>query len=324
MKVVIDASNMVHRAYRGTSQNQLSEDSAALALHTVFTGMHKYFQRFKDAEIITVFDLGKSWRYHYTMSESCVSGNVYKSNRRQAMTSLEQKLYAELTGCINDFYSLLSQHTSIPTLGVDGLEADDIIAGLCEIMDDDIVIISSDKDFIQLLRYPNVKLLDPLQDKYRNLDEWEGSADLFMTCKAFKGDPGDFVMSAYPRIRKTKIVKAMSDPVMWTNIMQETWVKPDARDVTGFKTVRVGDLYSENMLLMDLTKQPNEIKIQCYTHIDAELNRQKQFNYLQFMKFLGRHGLDAVADKASTYLPMLSAKNKVAKVELLPDDLLTY
>ena len=50
-----------------------------------------------------------------------------------------------------------------------GAEADDIIATLCKnFQNEKIMIVSGDKDFIQLQKYPNVQQYSPILNKYVN------------------------------------------------------------------------------------------------------------------------------------------------------------
>ena len=58
-------------------------------------------------------------------------------------------------------------HTNI--LEIYGAEADDVIATLCKhFPDEKIMIVSGDKDFIQLQKYPNVQQYSPILKKYVN------------------------------------------------------------------------------------------------------------------------------------------------------------
>ena len=53
-------------------------------------------------------------------------------------------------------------------LEVYGAEADDIIGTLCATISEEIMIISGDKDFIQLQKFPNVKQVCPITKKTVN------------------------------------------------------------------------------------------------------------------------------------------------------------
>jgi len=69
-------------------------------------------------------------------------------------------------------------------------ECDDVIGYLCTKahIHDDVTIVSSDSDFIQLLDDENVKLWNPIKKKF--IDRWPVD---YVTWKALKGDPTDNV-----------------------------------------------------------------------------------------------------------------------------------
>ena len=72
-------------------------------------------------------------------------------------------------------------------LEFDTAEADDIIAIVCKIEEDDTIILSGDKDFVQLQSYRHVKQYSPIQKKF--LDD-PAPAD-FLKEQIMKGDRGD-------------------------------------------------------------------------------------------------------------------------------------
>lgn len=69
-------------------------------------------------------------------------------------------------------------------------ECDDAIGFLCKnaAKDDEVTIVSSDSDFIQLLDLPNISLWNPVKKKF--IDRWPVD---YVTWKSLKGDPTDNV-----------------------------------------------------------------------------------------------------------------------------------
>ena len=153
---------------------------------------------------------------------------------------------------------------------------------------------------IQLLGYPNVRLVDPATGKDRTLDEWDGDADLFMFEKCIRGDMGDNVQSALPRCRKTRILKAYKDDFEKANLMNETWTDPDDHEFV------VKKLFKENMLLMSLSHQPEDIQRTIIETVLQNLDQPGEFSYFHFMKFLGRFELKKLAQNADMFVGMLS------------------
>lgn len=311
--LVFDAGNILYRtfyAHRGEDDHTL----AGLASHIALLTLNKYYKQHKPCKVIMGFDR-HSWRKDYTASDDCVSKKPYKGNRRQNMTESEQEKFERYLQHIAEFEEMIRDYTSIIALANDGLEADDIIAGVINTLsvtepNAKIVVVSQDKDLIQLLRHNNVRLIDPSTGHDRTLKDWDNDADLFMFEKCLRGDPGDYVQSAYPRIRKTRIVKAYSDEFEKANVMAHEWPKPDSKtdsDGNPLEFFKVQDLFKENILLMDLDEQPDHIqKLMVMTVLDGLANPGR-FDYFNFLKYLGIYDLERVAENVETFVPMLSS-----------------
>jgi hypothetical protein len=213
---------------------------------------------------------------------------------------------------IASFEALARQHTSLVCLSHPELEGDDVIAGYTQYYSakgDEVVILSGDKDFTQLLALPGVSLINPDDGKPRGIDKKTGKVIdpvYFMFEKCIRGDAGDNVMSAYPRVRATRIEKAFKNEYDRTNMFNETWVFVDPS--TGEKrTLKVGDLFKENELLMDLSKQPPEIRaLMTQTVEEAALNHGT-FNLFAFQKFCGKFGLKQISENVTQFIELFSS-----------------
>lgn len=300
--LMFDMSNLLYRTFFA---HHTEDDTtiAGLAAHSALTTLNKYFREQKPNKVVAAFDR-TSWRKEYTASDECISKKPYKGNRRQTMTPAEKIKYQQFCAHLNDFEALIAENTSIITLAGAGLEADDVMAGFVQVVTldptNEVVIISADKDMIQLLRFDNVRLVDPASGKDRSLEDWNGDPDYFMFMKCIRGDAGDNVQSALPKVRETRILKAFNDPYERANLMNESWNGADGRQFV------VKDLYKENQLLMDLAAQPDDIqKLIVKTVVQAMKNPGK-FSYFHFMKFLGKYELKKVAEQADNFVPLLS------------------
>lgn len=300
--LLLDISNVLYRTFFAHKQ----EDDitvAGLATHAALVTINSYFRKFKPDKIVMAFDR-PSWRKDYTATEECVSKRAYKGHRRQKMTPSEKVRYQMFQKHLAEFEHLIRNHSSIIALAGDALEADDVVAGFVQIysMDEDneIIILSGDGDMIQLLAYPNVRVVDPASGKDRTLADWGGDAGLFLFEKCLRGDIGDNVMSAYPRIRKTRINKAYTDKFERQNMFKETWTSPDGTEFV------VEQLFKENELLMDLQKQPEYIQKHIVKTILKCVNECSHFSYFHFMQFLGKYELNKIADQAEQFVGMLS------------------
>lgn len=300
--ITFDITNILYRTfYAHKSDDDVT--IAGLAHHTAFTTLNKYFREFKPHKLIMCFDR-HSWRKDYTASDDAITPKQYKGNRRQKMTPKDQEKYKKFLEHIREFEDIVRDHTTIITLAHDGLEADDLMAGVCQVLtldeDNEVILVTADKDMIQLLGFPNVRLIDPATGKDRTLDEWGGDANLFMFEKCIRGDAGDNVQSALPRVKKTRIMKAWNDDYERANLMNETWTDPNDNEYV------VKQLFKENELLMDLAAQPEHIQTAIVRTVLRGLADPGQFSYFHFMKFLGKYEMKKLAQNADNFVNLLS------------------
>jgi hypothetical protein len=299
--LMFDISNMLYRTfYANQSMDDITQ--AGLAHHSALTTLNKYYKHYNPHKIIMTFDR-VNWRKRYSESDLCYSGKVYKGQRRKSMTPREKEKYELFKEHLADFEEIIREHTSIICLAHDGLEADDLMAGVAQKFCDEgheIIGISADKDLMQLLRYENFTLVDPATGRPRNLNEFNGDADYFMFQKCLRGDAGDNVPSAYPRIRKTKIQEAYTDPYVCANIMNHTWTDADGREVL------VKRMFNENSLMMDLSRQPQCVRRLIDETIEEGFANPGTFNHFKFLRFCGKYELKRISEKLENYVPMLS------------------
>lgn len=303
-RLIVDVPNLFFRvASAQNSKYSIGEgDKADLALHSCLITMNKWFKQQNPDRIAVVFEGCKNWRKQYTKSLECVSKIPYKGNR------VKDPEMEHLFKVLDDFKKLAIEHTSIHVLQRDELEGDDLISGyaqyFCE--EDEVTILSGDKDFKQLLKHKNVKLLNPDDGKYRE----EPDPIFFIFEKCIRGDSGDNVWSAFPNVRKTRLEKAFKDSFEWNNLMNEE--KERYNPILDENVVyRVGDLYEENKILMDLECQPEYIKQFIKETIEEKTNTAGKFSNFAFMKFLGQHNLNKLSERPEQFYDLFTRNCKV-------------
>jgi 5'-3' exonuclease len=299
--LVFDISNLLYRSFFVQRQED-DETLAGLATHTALVMLNKYYKAHKPDKVVMAFDR-KSWRKEYTASEECLSKKPYKGNRRQDMTESQKLKYERFIAHMREFEALISEQTTIMTLVQERLEADDVIAGFCQFVadeDNEIVIISTDSDLLQLLRYTNVRIVSPANDKEQFLSDYDQDPLFYLFTKCLRGDPTDNVQSAYPRVSSKRIRAAYDDPFEQVKLMNETWTNQDKVEF------RVKDLYAENQKLIDLSMQPEDIRDLIDLSIAKSLTQKKQFSMFFILKFLGKYKLNKIKESLDQYIPMLS------------------
>jgi hypothetical protein len=311
--MVIDLANILFRVASSQTKYQTTgtaEEKAGLAMHVAMNTVNSYFTKFKPDQVAVAFEGANNWRKTYTKSEECVSGRVYKANRIKDDSMIP---FFEL---IKSFEQLARNHTSIVCLGHPELEGDDLIAGYVKrfaAAGDEIIIVSGDKDFMQLLTAPNIRLINPDGGKDRLLEDKETgepfTVEYFLFEKCLRGDAGDNVGSAYPRLQTKKIKAAFTDEYLRTQIMNFTWTITDP-ETGNVKNVHVYDMFMENERLMDLNKQPDDIKQKIEETISHELVHHGRFNMFEFQRFLGKYGLKQISENITQYVDLFSVTGR--------------
>jgi len=213
------------------------------------------------------------------------------------------------------------------------LEADDLIAGWVQAHpDDDHVIISTDGDFAQLIA-PNVRQYNgvsnttitvdgyfddkgnPVLDKKTKEPKEAPQPDFMLFEKCMRGDTSDNVFSAYPGVRKkgTKnkvgLIEAFEDKSTkgynWNNMMLQRWTDHEGAEH------RVLDDYNRNVVLCDLTAQPEDIRQEINNTIQSAESKNISQVGMRLMKFCARWDLQRIADQAAMYAEPLQARYNV-------------
>ena len=301
-RMVVDTANLLFRVHAAQAYKNKGDDLAGLAMHVSLNTLKSFYKKHKPDQIAVAFEGGQNWRKAYTASEQCISKRGYKANRVKDPSMIP---FFEL---IKGFEELAREHTSLVCLSHPKLEGDDLISGYAKRFaeeGDEVIILSGDKDFTQLLKYPNITLINPDDGKPRLCEDPE----FFMFEKCFRGDKGDNVMSAYPRVRLDRLKRAYNDEYELTKIMNETWKFKDPE--TSVETeFLVQDLFVENNLLMNLDAQPEEIQLAIKETLDHELVHHGKFSHFHFMKFCGKYELVTIAEQAASFAEMFSVTGK--------------
>lgn len=336
--IIIDTLNLFFRAIHTVSPSLGIDAQTGMAVHTILNSVRKSWRMF-DGELAVFAHEGKSWRkQHYPK---------YKLNRellRAMQTAREQEDSKILFEALGDLVSYLKTETNVRNIQCPVAEADDMIAIWVQTHpEDNHVIVSSDSDFVQLLKHPNVTIYNGVtdiimtqegvfNDKKQRL-EFEVKSDgkikvgkvneafrpepdwyeyaIFL--KKIRGDKSDNIFSAYPgaRIKGTKNVVGIreafedrhSKGFKWNNFFLQRWVNEDQEEMV------VKTQYELNHTLIDLEAQPEDIRSQCIAAINDEKDSLKVDNVgIRFMQFCGRWKLNKLSDSATDFAKILNSR----------------
>lgn len=234
-------------------------------LNSLRSNRKKFSEEF--GEIVICADGKNSWRkeiYPY-----------YKANRRKSREESELD-WNELFRIINMIRDELKEFFPYKVIQIDHCEADDIIGTIVHeygtelnIGSEQLLILSGDKDYIQLHTYANVKQFDPVRKRWiRNPDPAR-----YLVEHVLKGDTGDGV----PNILSPDNCLAVGDrqkPMTAKRI--ELYSK--GTDEMDAETVR---RFHRNKMVIDLSEVPEKYKerIMAEFNQDKKVSRNELFNY---------------------------------------------
>jgi len=238
-----------------------------LLRHMVLNSVRAYNVKFKDefGEMIIACDAGNNWRRQVFP--------YYKANRRKNREKSEIN-WTAVFETLNKVRDELKDYFPYRVIRVDGAEADDIIGTLAQTYgntNEKILILSGDKDFVQLQAYMNVQQFDPVQKKWRKTND----VDKFMKEHIIRGDTGDGVPN-FLSADDTFVVGARQKPISQKKLDQ--WLNSDPKEFCDEKMLRG---YLRNQQLVDLNFIPPDIKKEVLVQYEQQAGkgRDKLFNY---------------------------------------------
>lgn len=254
-----------------------------LIRHMILKGIRSYRNKFTNdyGEIVICCDNKNFWRksaYPY-----------YKANRKKVRSESGAD-WNEIFGCMNKIKQEFRDSMPYVVMDIRGAEADDIIAVLCEhltrTMTEPILILSGDKDFIQLHKYDGVKQYSPVGKDYVKHDD----PVRFLREHIMRGDRSDGIPNFLSEDdtfvnggRQTRLTSAKITE----------WGSLTPQDFCDYKMMRN---YTRNQLMIDFEYIPNELKnniINTYTNYESN-GRGGILDY--FMKTKQKELLSDISD----------------------------
>ena len=248
-------------------------DDEDLLRHMILNSLRQYRVKYKKdyGELVLAIDGKNNWRRGYYPQ--------YKANRKKKREE-DSFDWARAFEIMHDVKQEIMDNFPYKVIEVDECEADDVIGTLCENTQEfgeyeNVMIISADKDFLQLQRYPNVNQYSPLLKK-----EYKEEAPLVgLQEKILTGDAGDGV----PNV--------LSDDDVFVEGRRQTPLSKKKKE-TFKEDLAEGELlyaaswyrnYQRNETLIDLTKTPDRLKkqiIEKFNSQDPRHNKGLVFPYL--------------------------------------------
>ena len=263
-------------------QLAMSKDKNILSIpmvrHMILNSIRGYVHRFKNdypGEVVICVDGPDPWRRDIF--------EQYKAKRREGRDN-DDKDWESVFGLIHTIKEELRDNFPYKVVQLDKVEADDIIATIIKRthnkwFNEKYLIISGDKDFQQLQKYPNVYQYSPIQKKFIETD----SPQEYIYEHILRGDTSDGIPN-FLSPDDTFVNKIKQKPVAKKKLAG--WIDSLMRgnDPQDFCNEYHYRNYQRNQRLIDFDYIPDELENDIYNvYQEAEItvaNRSKILPYL--------------------------------------------
>lgn len=268
--IIVDFSGL---AIANVAINKVNDED--MIRHMTINSLRMYRTAYKRefGELVLACDGKNNWRRNYYPQ--------YKANRKKGR---EESTFDwnEAFRIINKVRDEIRDNFPYKVIHIDECEADDIIGTLCENSQEfgqyeDIMIVSADKDFLQLQRYNNVRQYSPLIKKEYKDDNPVAN----LTEKILTGDAGDGV----PNV--------LSHDDVFVNGERQTPLSRKKKDgmIESLSSIHnVGHVntdwyrnYTRNKKLIDLTQTPERLKNQIVEEYNSQNEKAKKGLVLPYL-----------------------------------------
>lgn len=249
----------------GSSKGSVDEN---LVRHMILNTIRTYVKKFKEShgpEVIIACDNRNYWRREYFPH--------YKAGRKKAREASGHD-WSSIFESLNRIREELKEYSPYKVIDVEGAEADDVIGTLVLKFsaNQKIMILSSDKDFAQLQRFPNVEQFSPIMKKFIK----EPFPTIHLKQLIIRGDKSDGI----PNILSNDdvfVTGGRQKPITEAKIIK--WLNQEPQEFCNDEMLRN---FSRNSNLIDLTHIPESVKNQILDAYENTKGKTKQ----EFMNYM--------------------------------------
>ena len=240
-----------------------------LVRHMILNSLRMYRSKYKDkfGELVICTDGKKNWRYDVFPN--------YKFKRKDARK--ESKMdWNELFRITNMVLEEIKQNYPYKVVEHERCEADDIIAAICENTQEfgkhePVLIVSSDKDFVQLQKYDNISQYSPMKKKFIK----ENYPRKQMIELILKGDQADGIPNVLSN--DDVFVEGIRQTPLRKNIIEELTKDPLSMGKEIYRN------YQRNYKLINLSMTPDLVKEEIIYNYESQkppTDKKMVFNHL--------------------------------------------
>jgi 5'-3' exonuclease len=262
-------------------QIQLSEQKEldkGLVRHMVLNSLRMYIQKFNGdygSELVLCYDSKRYWRREFFP--------YYKGTRKKDREKSSFN-WGSIFEVLNELRDEIRENMPYKVMEVDGAEADDVISVLTKVVAlknirlqkdmqpvEKVLILSGDKDFIQLQKYPWLRQYNPVMKKFVS----GMNPSQYILEHILKGDKSDGIPN-YLSPDNTFMEGKRQRPLQKKNLDKITKLSPEQ-----FCTDEQLEYYKRNQTLIDFSYIPVEVEekiLESYDSLSAA-PRNKMYNY---------------------------------------------
>lgn len=284
MAILVDLNQvMIANLMVQIGNHHNAEVDESMIRHMVLNSIRYNRTKFKDefGELIICADDKNYWRR--------AQFPYYKASRRKHREESELD-WTSIFNALNKIRQELKDIFPYKVIQIDGCEADDIIGTIVHKEGQElntgekILILSGDKDYIQLHKYANVKQYNPV------LKKWivHSNPEQYLFEHVIKGDAGDGV----PNILSADnsfVMNIRQKPV--TKKRLEEWI-----DINKMSS-EVQRNYARNKSLIDLSQVPTHLK----EKIIEEYDRENMKDRSQLLNFFIKNRLKLLTESLNEF-----------------------
>ena len=284
--ILLDFSNIIVGsimiAHKTSYEEKITEDFIRhLVLNSIRNYRVKYRQKY--GEIVICTDCRASWR-----KEAFPQYKAHRKIKREKQETQSGMDWSALFKTINDIINEIDEHFPYKVISVPHAEGDDVIAVLAKNIQENSIIISSDKDFSQLHKYKHIKQYSPIQKKMLSTS----NPYKYLKEHIIRGDKGDGVpniLSADDCIVNGERQKPITKKKL------AVWMEQDMTNGNGLSVN-----WKRNQTLIDFDYIPENIS----SGILDSYNKEKPENEIpgQFTKYFVKNRLNYLMEHRGDFI----------------------
>lgn len=251
--------------------DEMKKNITGFAIHLFLNKIHTIIKYYKDRKVFFVWDgrHGSLWRKKANTS--------YKANRTH-----DENFYSIFINMMNTASDILKNYPVIQ-LTKDDAEADDLIYSLVKSLEsEEITVISTDSDMIQLAQqFKNVNIWNPISKKYHIIPEYN-----YTIFKSVVGDKSDNI-SGVPKYGNVKAKKIATEGLQ-------------------LLTEENRKIVEENIKIIDLSKNPFEEENTLFVQ-NILNNYQLNYDFEQIKKYFFDLKLKQQLDQFSSTMSLIKS-----------------